>query len=163
LVWKLQYLATLFQTAILKITHVYFCKDLHIVTPNQTIMKKDECFLTSNIKNNIMKFSPETIIKSTPRSVVSCWPDFVLVFGEFDAAVLHPLPRGPFVVEAQASGSVSEKRITVRVARWFVFKPKIPIWVKFGGSCYGRWFILWPFGLFYRHWKYFMASWFILW
>jgi hypothetical protein len=30
-----------------------------------------------------------------------------------------------------------------RVARWFVFKPKIPIWVNFGGSCYVRyWFIL---------------------
>jgi hypothetical protein len=25
-----------------------------------------------------------------------------------------------------------------RVARWFVFKPKIRIWVNFGGSCNGR-------------------------
>jgi hypothetical protein len=25
-----------------------------------------------------------------------------------------------------------------RVARWFVFKPKIQIWVNFGGSCNGR-------------------------
>jgi hypothetical protein len=25
-----------------------------------------------------------------------------------------------------------------RVARWFVFKPKIQIWVNFGGSCKGR-------------------------
>jgi hypothetical protein len=49
-----------------------------------------------------------------------------------------------------------------RVARWFVFKPKIPIWVNFGGSCYEKsWFILWPFGLFYGHWKYFMAIWYI--
>jgi hypothetical protein len=23
--------------------------------------------------------------------------------------------------------------VVCRVARWFVFKPKIPIWVKFGG------------------------------
>jgi hypothetical protein len=30
-----------------------------------------------------------------------------------------------------------------RVARWFVFKPKIPIWVNFGGSCYAKsWYIL---------------------
>jgi hypothetical protein len=25
-----------------------------------------------------------------------------------------------------------------RIARWFVFKPKIQIWVNFGGSCNGR-------------------------
>jgi hypothetical protein len=36
-----------------------------------------------------------------------------------------------------------------RVARWFVFEPKIPIWVNFGGSCYGKsWYVLLPFGLF---------------
>jgi hypothetical protein len=30
-----------------------------------------------------------------------------------------------------------------KVARWFVFKPKIKIWVNFGGSCYGKsWYIL---------------------
>jgi hypothetical protein len=30
-----------------------------------------------------------------------------------------------------------------RVARWFVFKPKIPIWVNFVGSCYEKyWYIL---------------------
>jgi hypothetical protein len=38
---------------------------------------------------------------------------------------------------------------TSRVARWFSFKPKIPIWENFGGSCNGYyWYILWPFGLF---------------
>jgi hypothetical protein len=24
-----------------------------------------------------------------------------------------------------------------RVARWQIFRPKIPIWVNFGGSCHG--------------------------
>jgi hypothetical protein len=39
-----------------------------------------------------------------------------------------------------------------RVARWFIFRPKIAIWVNFGGSCNGRcWYILWTFGLFYNH------------
>jgi hypothetical protein len=34
-----------------------------------------------------------------------------------------------------------------KVARWFVFKPKIPIWVNFGGPWNGKcWYILWPFG-----------------
>jgi hypothetical protein len=38
----------------------------------------------------------------------------------------------------------------VRVARWFVFKPKIQIWVNFGGSCNWRWlYILWTPGPFY--------------
>jgi hypothetical protein len=60
--------------------------------------------------------------------------------------------------------------ILFRVARWFVFKPKIPIWVNFGGSCGGRcWYILWPLGLFYgrltyimrSYLVYFMAIWYI--
>jgi hypothetical protein len=48
--------------------------------------------------------------------------------------------------------------VSDRVARWFVFKQKIPIWVNFVGSCYGKsWYILWPFGLFYANSKYFVA------
>jgi hypothetical protein len=44
-----------------------------------------------------------------------------------------------------------------RVARWFIFKPKIPIWVNFGGPYIdGKMLIyfmavgniLWPFGIF---------------
>jgi hypothetical protein len=39
-----------------------------------------------------------------------------------------------------------------RVARWFVFKQKIPILVKFGGPWNGNCcYILWPFGIFYGH------------
>jgi hypothetical protein len=39
--------------------------------------------------------------------------------------------------------------IVYRVARWFVFKPKIQIWVNFGGSCNGRcWCILRTLGPF---------------
>jgi hypothetical protein len=35
-------------------------------------------------------------------------------------------------------------------ARWFVFKPKIQIWVNLGGPCNGRWwYILWTLGPFY--------------
>jgi hypothetical protein len=40
------------------------------------------------------------------------------------------LPNG----QVQLSGST---------ARWYVFKPKIPIWVNFGGPCNGRcWYFL---------------------
>jgi hypothetical protein len=52
----------------------------------------------------------------------------------------------------------------IRVARWFVFKTKIPIWVNFGGSCNGKsWYVLWPFGVFYCFWIYFRAPGYILW
>jgi hypothetical protein len=47
-----------------------------------------------------------------------------------------------------------------RVARWFVFKPKILIWVNFGGPKNGKyWYILWSFKIFYSHLVYFMAIW----
>jgi hypothetical protein len=59
------------------------------------------------------------------------------------------------------------------------FRPKIPVWVQFGGSCHGRcwymyymsiwsicgslvnfeaiWYILWLFGIFHWHLVYFMV------
>jgi hypothetical protein len=45
-----------------------------------------------------------------------------------------------------------------RVARWFVFKPKIPIWVNFGGS-----YRMENARIFYDHLKYFTVIWYILW
>jgi hypothetical protein len=40
----------------------------------------------------------------------------------------------------------------VRVARWFIFKPKIPIWVNFGRALdWKNGYTLWPFGIFYGH------------
>jgi hypothetical protein len=52
-----------------------------------------------------------------------------------------------------------------RVARWFVLKPKIPIWVNFGEALDWKmliylmdiWNILQTFGIFYRHLEYFMT------
>jgi hypothetical protein len=39
---------------------------------------------------------------------------------------------------------------TYSVARWYIFKPKPPIWVNFGRSCdWECWYFLWPFCLFY--------------
>jgi hypothetical protein len=49
-------------------------------------------------------------------------------------------------------------RLCVKVARWYIFKPKIPIWVNFGGLWNGKgWCIILPFGIYYRHVVYFMA------
>jgi hypothetical protein len=40
-------------------------------------------------------------------------------------------------------------RLRTWAARWLVFKPKIPIWVNFRGSCNRRcWSTLWSFGIF---------------
>jgi hypothetical protein len=47
-----------------------------------------------------------------------------------------------------------------RVARWFIFKPKIPIWEHFGGSCKSC-YILWSFGIFNGHFVKFMAVWYM--
>jgi hypothetical protein len=50
-----------------------------------------------------------------------------------------------------------------RVARWFVFKPKIQIWVNFGGSCSGWcWYILRTLGPFYGFLLYIMEIWYIV-
>jgi hypothetical protein len=54
--------------------------------------------------------------------------------------------------------ALSPDPVSTRVARWFLFRPKIPIWVYFAGSwnrkcCY----IFWSFGIFYDHWVYIMA------
>jgi hypothetical protein len=38
---------------------------------------------------------------------------------------------------------VSEKSLQTRVARWFIFKPKIQIWIYFGGPWNVKcWYIL---------------------
>jgi hypothetical protein len=51
-----------------------------------------------------------------------------------------------------------------RVARWFFFKPKIAIWVNFGGLWNGKcWYILGPFGIFYGHLVLCMTVWYSLW
>jgi hypothetical protein len=57
-----------------------------------------------------------------------------------------------------------------RVARWFVFRPKIPIRVNFGGPnidwkmliyFMAIWNILWPFVIFYDHLVHFVFIWYI--
>jgi hypothetical protein len=52
------------------------------------------------------------------------------------------------------------KVVPHRVARWHIFKPKIPIWLHFGGYFDGRcWYILRPFGRFCGPCMYFMIIW----
>jgi hypothetical protein len=53
--------------------------------------------------------------------------------------------------------------VALWVARWFVFKPKIPIWVNFGVCYDGKcWSILWPCGIFNGLLLHFKVIWYIL-
>jgi hypothetical protein len=54
--------------------------------------------------------------------------------------------------------------VIIRVARWFVFKTKIQIWVNFRGPCNGRcWYIVCTLGPFYGLLLYFMDIWYSSW
>jgi hypothetical protein len=60
----------------------------------------------------------------------------------------HPVSAMPGLPQTHAQGVLEP----IRVARWFVFKPKIPVWVNFGGPLNGKcWHSLWPFGIVCGH------------
>jgi hypothetical protein len=62
--------------------------------------------------------------------------------------------------DISSSESLSTTALSDRVARWFVLKPKIQIWVNFRGSCNGRcWYIFWTLGPFHGLLLYFMDIW----
>jgi hypothetical protein len=69
-------------------------------------------------------------------------------------------------LNSESKSCISRKqaaRTQIRVARWFVFKPKIPIWVNFGGPCNWRCcYILGTLGLIYGQLVYFKVIWYIL-
>jgi hypothetical protein len=51
-----------------------------------------------------------------------------------------------------------------KVARWYIWIPKIPIWVYFEGHWNAKcWYNLWTLGIFYCHLVYDMALWYIFW
>jgi hypothetical protein len=55
--------------------------------------------------------------------------------------------------------------LLTRVARWFIFKPKIPIWVSFGGPKIVKMLIYFRYGhleYFTDVWGYCMTIWYIL-
>jgi hypothetical protein len=64
---------------------------------------------------------------------------------------------------------INTPELWLTVARWYIFKQKIQIWLIFGGLFYNDlvyfttiWSILQPFGLFYNHLVYFTTIWSIL-
>jgi hypothetical protein len=61
----------------------------------------------------------------------------------------------------------SEAFYIQRVARWHIFKPQIPLWVNFGGSCNGRSWSFLPIAIWSILWQFFIHRyvdfWYILW
>jgi hypothetical protein len=81
---------------------------------------------------------------------------FCIIYENFAGLVLILLNTF-FCLSLPSRNSHNEKLVLGRVARWHIFKPKIPIWVNFGGSYNGRcWYILWPFDYFKGHLSYFV-------
>jgi hypothetical protein len=57
-----------------------------------------------------------------------------------------------FAVHAHANQINQLKPVPVRVARWFHFRPKMPVWVYFGGPWNGKCCNIYrSFGIFYDH------------
>jgi hypothetical protein len=54
--------------------------------------------------------------------------------------------NGPVIMLAGSSCChICHETIKTRVARWYLFKPKIPIWANFGGPWNGKgWHTIWP-------------------
>jgi hypothetical protein len=64
----------------------------------------------------------------------------------------HPVEKKLSKVSKQLFVVSRPDPLSDRVARWFLFKPKIPILVNFGGPWNAKcWNILWPFGIFNSH------------
>jgi hypothetical protein len=66
----------------------------------------------------------------------------------------------------QSNENKISREVNRRVARWHVFKPKVPIWVNFWelameDALMSIWSILWLVGIFCGHLVYFMVIWYI--
>jgi hypothetical protein len=93
--------------------------------------------------------------------ICSCAPDWesrdhtVYTIYWFLAGFLFPLSvilytsgKTLFHLRHVSTGLMGYLHNPTRVARWYIFKQKIPIWVNFGGPLNGKfWYILCPFGI----------------
>jgi hypothetical protein len=116
----------------------------------------------SEKKKKTKHFSIDFIERKT------CRPPISFVHGaqsnlmpfHISARTLPPLL--PIPIRRQIVGFFNN--VGFRVARWFVYKPKIPIRVNFGGPLNGKCCnISRPFGIFYGHLVLSIAVWYSLW
>jgi hypothetical protein len=63
-------------------------------------------------------------------------------------------PNFEFWFENKPSGNPDATSINITAARWYIFNPKIPIWVYVGMEMVGT---------FWGHLEYIAAIWYILW
>jgi hypothetical protein len=114
------------------------------VTNNDMWLK----FRHSNLEKLCHKFTciTNTFLSCLQSSIWLVFEPFWNFFQSNSGHTVHP------AYEAAAS-------IPTRVARWHIFKPKILIWVNFGGTCNGRcWYMLWT----YKYMVYFPPFWYVL-
>jgi hypothetical protein len=95
--------------------------------------------------------------------VLLCYTFFVLVFESINRHHIHttlgttkPLPNEKFF-EKSFTHAFSSNLVIGRVARWFLFRPKIPIWVYFGGSWNRKCYILVIWNILTNGYIYFMG------
>jgi hypothetical protein len=84
------------------------------------------------------------------------WPKYEdIPFG--NSAPVNSLE--PFHIDCCLAESIPTG-VRLRKDIWFIFNPKIPIWVNFEGLWNGEyWYVFWSFGKFLGHLVYFMANW----
>jgi sorbitol-specific phosphotransferase system component IIC len=83
-------------------------------------------------KNKKYEFDGDTKCGEEASSTLIC-----RVFGIFPHLSPNPFFHSITVVASEKILGVKIKALT-RVARWFIFKPKITIWVSFGGPWNGK-------------------------
>jgi hypothetical protein len=80
----------------------------------------------------------------------------LLFWYNFLLSAFHPCGRFPCRKHIKRSRILQQLKhkhqLSLSVARWFIFWPKIPIWVNFWGPKIGKcWCILWTFGILWGH------------
>jgi hypothetical protein len=98
-----------------------------------------------------------------PMSIISCATKLVVVTTHADS---------PCFTQGNKYTYISNNLFNIfcaRVARWFVFKQKLPIWANFGGALDWKMLIYfiyvcntsWTFGKFYDHLEHLVLIWYI--
>jgi hypothetical protein len=96
---------------------------------------------------------PHTLFLCFERTFIKCLKHNYFTSYVFDCDLRRCLQKRRVFRKSKA-------RMEFRVARWYIFKPKIPIWVNFGGPWNGKyWYILCTFGIYYCHFVFFIVIW----
>jgi hypothetical protein len=108
---------------------------------------------------NYEKWKNKQTLRKLLQKIENCccsilWPRYIVTLHPFQ--ILYKVDVLKVWAEPENDTSLGSNykliwnmklRFSVRVARWYIFKQKIQIWVNFGGSCNWRcWYISCSFG-----------------